>query len=211
MQLYSYFRSSAAYRLRIALELKGLDYDYVAVNLLESEQKQDDYRSLNPMGLVPALQLGSGEVLTQSVAILEWIEEMQPSPTLLPQTPLGRAKARALVSIISCDIHPICNLSITDYLKHELSADEAVIQEWYRTWMHRGFNGFEKSIVQTSGRFCLGDAPSLADVCLVPQVFNALRFRIDLSHFPNIQRIYDYCIQLAPFQSAAPENQPDYC
>ena len=107
MRLHSYFRSSAAYRLRIALELKGLDYDYVAVNLLESEQKQDDYRSLNPMGLVPALQLGSGEVLTQSVAILEWLEEMQPSPTLLPQTPLGRAKARALISIISCDIHPI--------------------------------------------------------------------------------------------------------
>jgi len=209
VQLYSYFRSSAAYRVRIALGLKGLDYDYVAVNLLESEQKKDSYRALNPMGLVPALQLDTGEVLTQSVAILEWLEEMHPSPPLLPQTPLARAKARALVSIISCDIHPICNLSVTNYLKHKLSADEAVIQGWYRSWMHRGFNGFEKCIAHTSGPFCLGDSPSLADVCLIPQVFNAKRFHIDLGHLPNIQRIYDHCIQLMPFQSAAPENQPD--
>lgn len=210
MKLYSYFRSSAAFRVRIALSLKGLDYHYVPVNLLKSEQKDENFTRLNPMGLVPAMELASGELLTQSLAILEWLEETHPSPALLPKDPLVRAKARALMNIISCDIHPICNLSVTDYLKNKLNADEAVIQDWYRTWMHRGFTGFEKSINQTRGDFCLGDRPSLADVCLVPQVFNAKRFNVDLGHFPSILRTYENCIQLEPFQLAAPANQPDH-
>ena len=178
MQLYSYFRSSAAYRLRIALELKGLDYDYSAVNLLKSEQAEDHYRSLNPIGLVPALQLDSHDVLSQSVAILEWLEEQYPSPALLPTDAMARARVRAFMNVIACDIHPICNLSVTQYLKSEFGADQSAVLNWYRRWMSRGFGALETLATATQGAFCMGESVSLADVCLIPQLYNANRFGI---------------------------------
>ena len=209
MQLYSYFRSSAAYRLRIALALKGLDYDYVAVNLLKSEQTQDRYRSLNPIGLVPALQLDSHDVLSQSVAVLEWLEEQYPSPALFPADALGRARVRAFVNVIACDIHPICNLSVTNHLKTEFGADQDAILGWYRQWMSRGFEALETLAASTQGTFCMGDSVSLADVCLIPQLYNANRFGIELGPYPTLAAINTHCLTLEAFQSAAPEQQPD--
>ena len=209
MKLHSYFRSSAAYRLRIALALKGLDYDYVAVNLLKSEQKEDRYRSLNPIGLVPALQLDSHEVLTQSVAILEWLEEQYPSPALLPTDAISRARVRAFVNVIACDIHPICNLSVTHHLKTEFGADQGAILGWYHQWMSRGFEALETLAVSTQGTFCMGDSVSIADVCLIPQLYNANRFGIDLGPYPTLAAINTHCLTLDAFKSAAPEQQPD--
>ena len=209
MQLYSYFRSSAAYRLRIALALKGLDYDYVAVNLLKSEQTQARYRSLNPIGLVPALQLDSEEVLTQSVAILEWLEEQYPSPALLPADTIARAKVRAIVNVIACDIHPICNLSVTNHLKSEFGADQATVVHWYRRWMSRGFEAIEALAASKSGAFCMGDSVSLADICLIPQLYNANRFGIELGLYPKLAAINTHCMTLEAFQRAAPRRQPD--
>ena len=209
MKLHSYFRSSAAYRLRIALALKGLDYDYVAVNLLKSEQKEDRYRSLNPIGLVPALQLDSHEVLTQSVAILEWLEEQYPSPALLPTDAISRARVRAFVNVIACDIHPICNLSVTHHLKTEFGADQGAILGWYHQWMSRGFEALETLAASTQGTFCMGDSVSLADVCLIPQLYNANRFGIDLGPYPTLAAINTHCLTLDAFKSAAPEQQPD--
>ena len=210
MKLHSYFRSSAAYRLRIALALKGLDYDYVAVNLLKSEQKEDRYRSLNPIGLVPALQLDSHEVLTQSVAILEWLEEQYPSPALLPTDAISRARVRAFVNVIACDIHPICNLSVTHHLKTEFGADQGAILGWYHQWMSRGFEALETLAASTQGTFCMGDSVSLADVCLIPQLYNANRFGIDLGPYPTLAAINTHCLTLDAFKSAAPEQQPDF-
>ncbi len=209
MQLYSYFRSSAAYRLRIALELKGLDYDYVAVNLLKSEQTEDYYRSLNPIGLVPALQLNSHEVLSQSVAILEWLEEQYPSPALLPTDAMARAKVRAFVNVIACDIHPICNLSVTHYLKSEFDADQSAVLNWYRRWMSRGFAALETLTTSSGSTFSVGDSVSLADVCLIPQLYNANRFGIELEPYPKLAAVNEHCLTLEAFQRAAPEQQPD--
>jgi maleylacetoacetate isomerase len=210
MQLFSYFRSSAAYRLRIALALKGLDYDYVAVNLLKSEQTEDRYRSLNPIGLLPALRLDSHEVLSQSVAILEWLEEQYSSPALLPTDAISRAKVRALVNIIACDIHPICNLSVTNHLKTEFGADQNAIVNWYGRWMSRGFEALETLAASTQGTFCIGDSVSLADVCLIPQLYNANRFGIELEPYPTLAAINMHCLSLEAFQMAGPEQQPDY-
>ena len=209
MKLYSYFRSSAAYGLRIALELKGLDYDYVAVNLVKSEQKEHRYRSLNPIGLVPALQLDSEEVLTQSVAILEWLEEQHPNPALLPNDKIDRAKVRAIVNVIACDIHPICNLSVTNHLSSQFGADQNAIVNWYRRWMSRGFEAIEALVASRSGAFCMGDSVSLADVCLIPQLYNAKRFGIELGPYPKLAAINTHCMTLEAFQRAAPEQQPD--
>jgi len=209
MKLYSYFRSSAAYRLRIALGLKGLNYDYMAVNLVKSEQIEDHYRSLNPIGLVPTLQLDSEEVLTQSVAILEWLEEQYPSPALLPTDKIARAKVRAIVNVIACDIHPICNLSVTNHLKSEFGADQDTIAHWYRRWMSRGFEAIEALVASKSGAFCMGDSVSLADVCLIPQLYNANRFGIELGPYPKLAAINTHCLTLEAFQRAAPRRQPD--
>ena len=209
MKLYSYFRSSAAYRLRIALGLKGLDYDYMAVNLVKSEQIEDHYRSLNPIGLVPTLQRDSEEVLTQSVAILEWLEEQYPSPALLPTDKIARAKVRAIVNVIACDIHPICNLSVTNHLKSEFGADQDTIAHWYRRWMSRGFEAIEALVASKSGAFCMGDSVSLADVCLIPQLYNANRFGIELGPYPKLAAINTHCLTLEAFQRAAPRRQPD--
>lgn len=209
MKLYSYFRSSAAYRLRIALALKGLPYDYAAVNLLREEQRSEAYRALNPMGLVPALATEEGELLTQSVAILEWLEESYPEPPLLPAQPLARARVRAVVNTICCDIHPICNLSVTQYLQREFAAEKGQIIAWYTQWMQRGFAAIESSLASSHSAFCMGDVLSMADVCLVPQVYNARRFDIPLGDYPHIERVVAHCNSLDAFALAASERQPD--
>ena len=209
MKLYSYFRSSAAYRLRIALNLKGLDYDYVAVNLLETEQKSEAYLALNPQGLVPAMELTDGVTLGQSIALLEWLDESHPEPPLLPSETLARARVRSVVGSIACDTHPICNLAVTNYLKAHFGAEQPDIIAWYTTWMHRGFSAIETVLAANGTRCCFGAQPGMADVCLVPQVYNARRFDIDLAPFTNIQRVADHCNTLSAFIEAAPENQPD--
>ena len=209
MKLYSYFRSSAAYRVRIALNLKGLSYDYVAVNLLHSEQKSEEYMARNPQGLLPALELDGGELLTQSVAILEWLEETCPAPALLPVDPLQRARVRSMVNSIACDIHPLNNLSIMNYLRTELDASDDDVHRWYCQWVDRGFSALEKNLEQAMGKCCFGDQPTLADVCLIPQAYNAYRFKVPMEAYPNIRRVIQHCNSLDAFANAAPEAQPD--
>ncbi len=209
MQLLSYYRSSAAYRVRIALNLKGLSYDYLPVNLLDSEQKSQEYMGMNPQGLVPAIVTDDGDVIAQSVAIMEWLEESHPTPALLPQDALKRAQVRSLVSNISCDVHPILNMAITNYLKSQLDADEAQVFEWYCTWIDRGFHAVERTLAKHSQAFCFGNQPTLADCVLVPQVYNADRFEIPMDSYPAIRRVADHCNSLDAFQAAHPSRQPD--
>lgn len=213
MRLYTYFRSSAAYRVRIALNLKGLEYDAVPVHLVKDggQQKKPEYLALNPQGLVPALQV-DGQVLTQSLAIIEYVDETHPSPPLLPADPLGRARVRAIAQAIACDIHPVNNLRVLQYLGGRLGLDQAAKDEWYRHWVQTGLQAVEAMLAQDSrtGAFCHGDQPGLADCCLVPQVFNAKRFNCDLSAVPTIMAIAERCESLAAFAQAAPANQPDF-
>jgi maleylacetoacetate isomerase len=209
MKLYSYFRSSAAFRVRIALNIKGLEYDYLAVNLLKSEQKGTDYMSLNPQGLVPALVIPDGDLIAQSVAILEWLEETHPTPPLLPADPLERARVRSVVNAVTCDMHPLCNLAVTNYLKAEHDAGDQDILNWYTTWMHRGFFAIEQVLAQNDSQYSFGDQPCMADLVLVPQIYNARRFKVPLENFPHITRVVDNCNALPAFAEAAPEAQPD--
>lgn len=209
MKLYSYYRSSAAYRVRIALNLKGLPYDYVSVNLLHSEQKSDNYLARNPQGLLPALELDDGEVLAQSIAILEWLEESCPSPALLPENTLLRAKVRSLVNNIACDIHPLNNLSVMNYLRTELGASDEGVHRWYCNWVERGFSSIEQALDRTMGKCCFGDEPTLADICLIPQAYNASRFKVPMEGYANIRKIVEHCNTLEAFSRAAPESQPD--
>jgi maleylpyruvate isomerase len=212
MKLYSYFRSSASYRVRIALNLKNLPYDYVPIHLLRSggEQLAPEYRKLSPDALVPTLVDGDA-VIQQSIAIIEYLEETHPNPPLLPRAPLDRAYVRALALQIACEIHPLNNLRVLKYLKHELKVDEEPKNAWYRHWIESGFGTFEGRIANDSrtGKFCFGDTPTLADLCLVPQVFNAQRFNVDTQRYPTIQRLYDHAMQVDAFARAAPEQQPD--
>jgi len=212
MRLYTYFRSSAAYRVRIALGLKGLAYDAVPVHLVRGggEHRQPAYLQLNPAGLVPALEDG-GEVLGQSLAIIEYLEEVHPRPALLPQAPLDRARVRAIALAIACDIHPINNLRVLQYLGEVLGAADSQKTDWYRHWVLAGLGGVEALLAgdRRTGDFCHGDVPGLADCCLVPQVFNARRFGCDLSTMPNIVRIAANCETIEAFRLAAPGNQPD--
>ncbi|MDN3522936.1 maleylacetoacetate isomerase [Halomonas ramblicola] len=209
--LYGYFRSSAAYRVRIALNLKDLGYDQIPVNLVKGEQRGEAYLARNPQGLVPALVTDDGTVLTQSLAICEYLEEVHPSPALLPQEPAERARVRALAQQVACEIHPLNNLRVLKYLVHELKLDEDAKQAWYRHWVATGFDALEAMLSREagSGDYCHGDTPTLADVCLVPQVFNAERFECDLSPYPRIRRITANCRALQAFQRAAPSEQPD--
>tara|TARA_R110001592_G_scaffold363323_1_gene684033 strand:- start:136002 stop:136634 length:633 start_codon:yes stop_codon:yes gene_type:complete len=209
MKLYSYHRSSAAYRVRIALNLKGLPYDYVSVNLLHSEQKSDNYLARNPQGLLPALELADGEVLAQSIAILEWLEESYPSPALLPENTLERARVRSLVNNIACDIHPLNNLSIMNYLRTELGASDEGVHQWYCHWVERGFSAIEQGLARTMGKCCFGDEPTLADICLIPQAYNAFRFKVPMEDYANIRKIVEHCNTLEAFSRATPESQPD--
>ncbi|PWW44612.1 maleylacetoacetate isomerase [Melaminivora alkalimesophila] len=213
LKLYSYFRSSAAYRVRIALGLKGLAYQTLPVHLLKGggEQHQAPYRALNPQGLVPALQTEDGAVLTQSLAILEYLDEAYGGPALLPQGAVARARVRALSQAIACDLHPLNNLRVLGYLKNELGADDAAKNAWYAHWVALGLQAVEDMLARSAdtGRFCHGDAPGMADCCLVPQVFNARRFQCPLDAYPTIQRIAAACEELPAFQQAAPDRQPD--
>ncbi|MDA8752775.1 maleylacetoacetate isomerase [Halieaceae bacterium] len=209
MILHSYYRSSAAYRVRIALNLKGISYTQSAVNLLASQQHSPGYLARNPQGLVPALELDDGSVIAQSTAILEWLEECYPEPALLPAGSLARARVRSLCSHIACDVHPLNNMSVTSYLKEDLGADDAAIHRWYTRWMHRGFSAFELMVRDGNGRYCHGDVPGLADCLLIPQMFNAFRFDVDMGPFPTLCSIYAHCNTLEAFAQAQPTRQPD--
>jgi maleylacetoacetate isomerase len=211
VRLHGYFRSSAAYRVRIALNIKKLSYDIVPVHLIRGggEQHQSQFRALNPQALVPVLEDG-GHVLTQSLAILEYLEETHPKPALLPADAAGRARVRALALQVACEIHPLNNLRVLRYLTQELGLDETARDRWYRHWIAIGFDAFEASLSSgESGRFCHGDAPGLADVCLVPQLFNARRFDCDLSAYPHMLAVEAACVALPAFAAAHPARQPD--
>lgn len=208
MKLYSYWRSSAAYRVRIALNLKGLDYEIAGIDLRTGDQSGPDYKALNPQGLVPALDTGE-DLLIQSSAIMEWLEETHPAPALLPGDPAGRATVRAMAAIVTCDIHPLNNLRVLNSLKAEFGADQAQVDAWIARWIASGFDALEALIVRHGGRFAYGDSPTLADCCLVPQVYNARRFHIDLAPWPLIAAIDEACAKLPAFVRAHPHNQPD--
>jgi len=208
--LHGYFRSSAAWRVRIALALKGVAAAQVARHLRKGEQSAPDHLALNPQGLVPTLEVAGQGALTQSLAIVEWLEETQPGPKLLPAAPWGRARVRALAGIVACDIHPIQNLRVLQYLKRELGQEQPAIDAWARHWIATGLAAFEARLAEpATGRFCHGDAPGLADLCLVPQLGNARRFGCDLSAYPRVLAVEAACGALEAFRSAAPEAQPD--
>jgi len=209
MILYGYALSSASYRVRIALKLKGLDVTAVDIHLRRGEQRRPEYLQLNSQGFVPALRLDDGEVLTQSVAIIEYLEETYPQPPLLPAAPLERARVRALCQLIACDVHPLNNLRVLKYLEAQFGLDENARNAWYRHWIQAGFEALEQSLVRDScnGRFCHGDSAGMADVLLVPQVFNARRFSVDLAPYPRIVAIDAACREIPAFAAAAPERQ----
>jgi len=212
MRLYDYFRSSAAYRVRIALNVKGIVPDErTYVHLRMGSQRAQDYLALNPQGLVPALELDDGSVLAQSLAIIEYLDETRPEPPLLPADPVARARVRAIALSIACEIHPLNNLRVLNYLIGTMGVSREQKDGWYRYWIDVGFEALEKTLARdaATGRFCHGDAPTLADVCLVPQMANARRFEIDLSPYPTLIRIESACNALPAFAQAAPARQPD--
>lgn len=209
MKLYSYFRSSAAYRVRIALNLKGLPYEMDFVHLTKDGGRQHsaEFNAVNPAKLVPALRLDGGDVLTQSLAIIDYLDETHPQPPLLPVDPVQRAKVRAVALTIACDIHPIDNLRVLQYLKRTLKHEQSDIDAWYHHWIIQGFNAIEAAIAP--GPYCFGAQVTLADICLVPQVFNARRLNVPLDAFSKIVAVESACLKLAAFDKARPENQPD--
>jgi maleylpyruvate isomerase len=211
MKLYSYFRSGTSHRLRIALNLKGLAPEYVPVNLRSGEHTEDDYKAVNPQGLVPTLELNGGERLVQSPAIIEWLEERYPEPALLPKQTEARAHVRALAAIVGCDVHPINNKRILDYLRQHFGADESAINAWCGTWITSGFDAVEAFLARDKrrGDFCYGGAPGVADAYLVPQVFSARRFKVDLDRWPLVCAVEAACNELPAFAEAAPGVQPD--
>jgi maleylacetoacetate isomerase len=209
--LYSYWRSSSSYRVRIALNLKGIDYEQAPVHLVRNggEQNHQAYREINPLGLVPAL-VHDGQVVVQSLAICEYLEEAFPAPPLLPPDKRGRARVRSIAQSIASEIQPMNNLGVMQYLEKEMGQTEEAVRKWYVHWVDRGFSAIETWLgSQDTGRFCHGDAPGLADCFLVPQVYNAERFSCDLEPYPQIMRITSLCRELPGFRAAAPENQPD--
>ncbi len=211
MKLYNFFRSGTSHRLRIAMNLKGLSADYVAVDLRQEEHLGAAFKALNPQGLVPALVTDDEQVLIQSPAIIEWLEEMYPAPALLPKDPMRRARVRALAAIVGCDIHPVNNRRILETLRKQFGADEAAVNAWCAQWITAGFDAFEALLAADTRRraFFVSDAPTLADVYLVPQVESARRFKVDLARWPLIAAVEAACLQLPAFQKAAPSQQPD--
>ncbi len=209
MKLYSYFRSSAAYRVRIALNLKGLAYETVPVHLLKEggHNRRPEFRAINPQMRVPALVTPTGDVLIQSLAIIEYLDETHPEPPLLPKDPIARAQARALADIVACDIHPLNNTGPLRYLKRELHQEQAAIDAWYHHWVLTGFDAIEALV--RPGPYACGGAVTVADLCLVPQVYNARRLNVPLDKFPKIVAIDAACLALPAFDRARPENQPD--
>jgi len=210
--LHDYPRSSAAYRVRIALNLKGLTPERAFVHLKRGAQREEAYLALNPQGLVPALVLdGGGPAMTQSIAILEYLEETHPSPPLLPRDARERARVRGIALAIACDIHPLDNLRVLQYLTGTLGCTPEARDGWYKYWIDIGFEALEKQLAHdpATGRFCHGDAPTMADCCLVPQVFNAQRFDCDTKPYPTVMRVFDECMKLEAFDRAQPAKQPD--
>ncbi|RLJ40102.1 maleylacetoacetate isomerase [Acidovorax sp. 106] len=219
MKLYNYFRSSASFRVRIALHIKGLPYDYLPVHLLRGEHRDPAYASLVGDALVPALVTDEGAVLPQSMAIMEYLEELHPSPALLPSTPLARARVRGLAQMVACEIHPLNNPRVLKYLTGTLGADEDAKTTWYRHWVRQGLEAFERQLVLLATEraaaglapsvYCWGDAPTLADCCLVPQIFNGKRFDVNLDGLPLTMAAFDACMALPAFQQAQPSACPD--
>lgn len=211
MKHYNYFRSGTSHRLRIALNLKGVSAEYIPVDLRAEAHLQSDFTTVNPQGLVPALVLDSGEVLTQSPAIIEWLEERYHEPPLLPDAPEARAHVRALAALVGCDIHPVNNRRILEYLRHQFGANEDAINQWCGHWITAGFDAYEALLAQhgQTGPYSWGDSPTLADVYLVPQVESARRFKVDVSRWPRISAIDAACAKLPAFAQASPWTQPD--
>jgi maleylacetoacetate isomerase len=210
MKLYNYFRSSASFRVRIALAIKGLDYEYHPVHLAKGEHKLSDYTDIAVEGLVPLLELDDGTRLTQSMAIIEYLDELHPEPALLPLEALGRARVRALAQIIACEIHPINNLRVLKYLSKNLKVDEDSKNTWYRHWVRSGLESFERQLaLQAPSTYCVGETPTLADCCLVPQIFNGQRFNVDFSGLPRTMAAFAACMNHPAFQKAQPSACPD--
>ena len=209
MQLYSYFRSSAAYRVRIALNLKGVTYDTVPIHLQKEGgiNRKPEFRAINPHMRLPALRLDSGDVLIQSLAIIGYLDDIHPQPPLLPRDPIAKAKVRAIAQVVACDIHPLNNIGPLRYLKNVLGQDQSKIDAWYHHWVHDGFQAIEEMI--SPGPYTFGSEITLADVCLVPQVYNARRLKTPLDRYPKIVAVDAACTKLAAFDKARPENQPD--
>ncbi len=208
MELYNYFRSSASYRVRIALALKGLDYAYLPVHLAKNEHLDEHYGAVSASRLVPLLRDGD-EALTQSLAIIEYLDETHPQPPLLPGTPVERARVRALALDIACEIHPLNNLRVLRYLVRDLKVSEDDKNRWYRHWVETGLEVVERQLAAAPAAFCHGSTPTLADCCLVPQVFNAQRFECRLNHVPHVMRVFDSCMALPAFEQTAPGHCPD--
>jgi maleylacetoacetate isomerase/maleylpyruvate isomerase len=209
LTLYSAWRATAPYRVRIGLKLKGVAYDYVPVDLLKGEQREAAYKGVNPQGLTPALDLGDGHVLTQSLSILEWLEETIPEPALLPRAPLDRQQVRCMAAIIACDIHPLNNTRVGRKL-HQLGIPNDVqLKEWIQPWIRDGFDALEPMVARHSKGFAFGDAPTLADCLLVPQVYSARRYEVDLTPYPAIVAADAHAAEHPAFQAAHPNNQPD--
>jgi maleylacetoacetate isomerase len=209
VKLYTYFRSSAAFRVRIALNLKGLAYDPVFIHLAKGEHRKPEYASLYPQALLPTL-VDDGEALSQSLAIIEYLDETHPKPALLPKDARGRARVRSLSLLVACEIHPLNNLRTLQYLKRNLGQNEEQINTWYRHWVADGLLKLEADLSRGgTGKFCHGDAPTMADCCLVPQIFNAKRYDSDLAPYPTVMRVFDACMKLEAFDRAQPAQQPD--
>ncbi|WP_425919519.1 maleylacetoacetate isomerase [Acinetobacter sp. TSRC1-2] len=210
MKLYGFFRSGTSHRLRIALNLKGLSYEQVSISLAKNQHHDIEFKQLNPQGFVPVLEIEQG-LLTQSPAILEWLEEQYPAPALLPTDPLEKAKVRALAAVVGCDIHPINNKRVLEYLRTTLKQDESQVLAWCTEWISTGFEALETMLKSDNTRenFCYGNSVTLADVYLIPQVYSAKRFKVDLTPYPSIVSIYEYCMQLPAFQHADPTQQAD--
>jgi maleylpyruvate isomerase len=210
MKLYTYFRSSAAFRVRMALNIKGIAYEPHIVWLPDGQQKTDAYRQINPQNLVPTL-IDDSEQLNQSMAIIEYLDETHPEPALMPKDPLARARVRSLAQLIACDIHPINNLRVLKYLKSELKQEQSAIDDWYRHWCNEGLAAYERQLDESNvrGRYSFGDTITLADLCLVPQIFNAKRFDVDLTKFPATMAVFDRLMLVPAIDIAQPSKQPD--
>jgi maleylpyruvate isomerase len=209
--LHNFHRSSTSYRVRIALAMKGLTYTYVARHLRRGGHRTPEYLAVNPQGLVPTMVWNDGTVLNQSLAIIEFLDEIRPAPALLPSDPFGRARVRMLAQMVACDIHPVNNLRVLDALRERYGETDEGIADWFRTWVNATFEPMEKLLASSplTGRFCHGDTPSLADVCLVAQAVNNRRYEIDMTPYPVIDRIVAECLTLRPFLDAHPDRQPD--
>jgi maleylacetoacetate isomerase len=210
VKLYTFFRGSSPFRLRIALNLKGLAYEAIPVHLGKGEHRKSEFGAVNPQQLLPALVLDDGSVLNQSLAIIEYLDELHPQPPLVPKEPKGRARVRSLSLLVACEIHPLNNARTLNYLRRDLGQSEAQIKTWYRHWIADGLAKLEAELKRGgTGRYSHGDSPTMADCCLVPQVFNAKRYDSDLAPYPTVMRVFDACMKLEAFDRAQPSKQPD--